>query len=46
MARVFDVRVQIAGRIRVSHYKLTKYLVLSHDAGSIRGALKQCRVTN
>jgi len=46
MARVFAVRVQIAGRIRVSRYKLTNYLVLSHDAETLKGPLEQCRGTN
>ena len=43
---VFAVIVQIAGRIRVSRYKLNKYLKLSHVAETLKGALEQCRVTN
>jgi len=43
---VFAVMVQIAGSIRVSRYKLTKYLKLSHDAGTLKGAPAQCRDTN
>jgi len=43
---VFAVRVQIIGHIRVSRYKLKKYLKLSHDVGTLRRALEQCRVTH
>ena len=43
---VFAVRVQINGFSRVSRYKLTKYLVLSHVAETSKRALEQCRVTN
>ena len=34
------------GRIRVSRYKLTKYLELSHDAETSKRALEQCRDAN
>jgi len=43
---VFAVRVQIARGIRVSRYKRTKYLVLSHDAETFKRALAQCRGTD
>jgi hypothetical protein len=46
MARVFGVMVQIAGHIRVSGYKFKKHLKFSHDAGTLKGAHEQCRVTN
>jgi len=32
--------------VRVSRYKRTKYLVLSHDAGTLNRALEQCCDTN
>jgi len=41
---VFAVRVQIAGRIRVSRYKLTKYLVLSHVAETSNGHLSSVAI--
>jgi len=43
---VFALWVQIAGYVRVSRYKFTKYLKLSHDAVTLIEALAQCRVTN
>jgi hypothetical protein len=43
---VFAVRVQIVGSIRVSRYKFNRYLIMSHGAETIKGALAQCRGTN
>ena len=43
---VFAVIVQVVGCIRVSRYKLTEYLKLSHDAETLKRAHEQCRGTN
>jgi len=45
MARVFAVRVQFAGSIRVSRYKLYKLLIIKYVVVFLNRALEQCRVT-
>jgi len=37
---------QFIGLIGVSRYNLNKYLILSLDAGTLKRAPAQCRVTN
>ena len=44
MARVFAVRVQIAGSIRVSRYNFTGKQVASHDTVSFIGSSGAVRI--